>query len=120
MADSFVLGYTVQAECLQSQFGLYDILLVTYEYKSLNNPDDTEWHPFMEGVEIEVPLNASDEEVGERIAENMILREKELEAGINGTEFPEGQFDRPAFELEDRERKICTSGLVGRRITGGE
>ena len=120
MADSFVLGYTVQAECLESQFGLYDILLVTYEFKSLNNNDEDVWNPFMEGVEIEVPLNASDEEVGERIAENMILREKELEASINGTEFPGDAFDRPAFEPEDRERKICTSGLVGRRITGGE
>ena len=115
MAD-FVLGYTVQAECLEAQFGLYDILLVDYEYKAI----DTEWNPYMDGVEIEVPLNASDEEIGERITANMILREHELDASINGTEFPEGAFDRPLLELEDRKRKICTSGLVVRRITGGE
>ena len=103
-----VLGYTVQPKALESPGGLFDTLLVTYEFKHLNGSDET-WHPFMDDVRVNVPKRATDEEISAAIAKDMIVREKNLH-GV----YPD--------DPEPGEEKEIDSpfGATGTRITGGE
>ena len=103
-----VMGYTVQSKALEFPGGLYDTLLVTYEYKFLEDFGEI-WHPFMNDVRIEVPKRATDAEISEIIAKDMIVREQNLH-GI----YPD--------DPEPGEEKEIDSpfGSVGTRITGGE
>ena len=103
-----VMGYTVQPKALESPGGLFDTLLVTYEFKHVDDPSET-WNPFMNDVRIEVPKRATDEEISAAIAKDMIVREKNLH-GV----YPEDE--------EPGEEKEIDSpfGSTGTRITGGE
>ena len=103
-----VMGYTVQPKALESPGGLFDTLLVTYEFKHLNGSDD-EWYPFMNDVRIEVPKRATDEEISAIIAKDMIVREKNLHGVYPDDEEPgeETEIDSPF-------------GSTGTRISGGE
>ena len=103
-----VLGYTVQPKALEFPGGLFDTLLVTYEFKYLNDLNET-WHPFMDDVRVEIPKRATDEEISVAIAKDMIVREKNLH-GV----YPD--------DPEPGEEKEIDSpfGSIGIRITGGE
>ena len=103
-----VMGYTVQPKALEFPGGLYDTLLVTYEFKYLNDGSET-WYPFMNDVRVDVPKRATDEEISATIAKDMIVREKNLH-GV----YPD--------DPEPGEEKEIDSpfGSIGIRITGGE
>ena len=105
---TLVIGYTVQPQALESPGGLFDTLLVTYEFKFLDDSLER-WHPFMNDVRVEVPKRATDEEISAAIAKDMIVREKNLH-GV----YPEDE--------EPGEEKEIDSpfGSTGTRITGGE
>ena len=103
-----VLGYTVQPKALEFLGGLFDTLLVTYEFKYLNDLNET-WHPFMDDVRVEIPKRATDEEISVAIAKDMIVREKNLH-GVY-----------PVDEEPGEEKEIDSPfGFTGTRITGGE
>jgi len=105
---TLVMGYTVQPKALESPGGLFDILLVTYEFKFLDDSLET-WNPFMNDVRVEVPKRATDEEISAAIAKDMMVREKNLHGVYLDDEEPgeETEIDSPFRS-------------TGTRITGGE
>ena len=108
---TLLMGYTVQRKALESPRGLFNILLVTYEYKQLpsKNAAIETWYPFMTDVRIEVPNRATDEEISAIIAKDMIVREKNLHGVYPDDEEPgeEKEIDSPF-------------GYTGTRISGEE